>query len=472
MEGAILSEMMASTLLSAVRDWLGPLFPVEWVKGALILGLVSSWVVIALFTYLNHQTRKPYLNLWTVAWMFYSVYLAASLSLHDTPGLPLLALVRRTCIGISGLFLFWGSLQRANQRRSLRELGGAAAMIVVWNYVAVVFVPDRFWCAIPMFALLSTAGGYSALQCLRHRRRSRGSTILGTGFLLWSLHLLAVPFLGNSLPALAIAHLTLAVLALLITVGIVMEEERTMSEQHYRTLFESSADAIFLFDPDTLQVIEANRTAQTLAACELPDLVGCELKEFCPDLCPKDAGRGSVAAILEVVRRRDGEFNLVRKNGSSILCEGQAHVVPSSSGTVLQIIAHDISERRRWLAELNVKSTAIEAAANAIVIGDRDGHITWANPSFSKLTGYSLPEVRGQNIWFLKSDGHEAALFKELWDTVRHGRAWRGQLVNCRKDGTTYTEEMTLTPVRDAAGQITNFIAIKEEVPDGVPANV
>jgi PAS domain S-box-containing protein len=460
MEGAIILVMMASTLLSAVRDWLGPLFPVEWVKGALILGLVSSWVVIALFAYLNHQTRKSYLNLWTVAWMFYSVYLAASLSLHDTPDLPLLALVRRTCIGISALFLFWGSLQRANLRRSLRELGGAATLIVVWNYVAVVLVRDRFWCAIPMFVLLAAAGGYSAFQCLRGRRRSRGSTILGTGFLLWSLHLLAVPFLGNSLPAVAAAHLTLAVLALLIPVGIVMEEERTLSDQHYRTLFESAADAIFIFDPTTLRMLDANRAAR-----ELTEFVDCTLPELCPDICPKDIERAGVAGILELVRRRDGEFNLRRKNGSQILCEGNAHVVPSSSGTVLQVIARDVSERRRWLAELNVKSAAIEAAANAIVIGDRDGRITWANPAFTELTGYTLTEARGQNVWFLKSDGHDAALFKELWETVRLGRAWRGQLVNCRKDGTSYTEEMTLTPVRDAAGQITNFIAIKAEAP-------
>ena len=104
-------------MMTTLNDWLGPQFPVEWVKGALVLGLVSSWVVIALFAYLNHRTRKPYLSLWTVAWMFYSVYLAASFSLQEAADAPLLALARRTCIGISALFLFWGSLQRTSQRR-------------------------------------------------------------------------------------------------------------------------------------------------------------------------------------------------------------------------------------------------------------------------------------------------------------------------------------------------------------------
>lgn len=467
----ITAAMMALSTLSSFGDWLGPRFPAEWVKGALVLGLVSSWVVITLFAYLNHQTRKPYLSLWTVAWMFYSVYLAASLSLQEAPEMSLLALVRRTCIGISALFIFWGSLQRTNQRRSLRELGGAVVVIVLWNYVAIVLIRERFWCSLPMFTLLAGAGVYSALPYLRNRRRTRGGTILGVGFLLWSLHLLVVPFLGNSLPAMAAAHLTLTVLALLITVGIVMEEERTMSEQHYRTLFESAADAILLLDPETLQVLEANRAAQDLAARSLPELVGCHFKEFCPDLFPKEVEQTGVVALLELVVKRDGEFNLLRKDGNEILCEGEAHVVPSSSGTVLQIIARDITERRRWLQELNIKSTAIEAAANAIVIGDREGHILWANPAFTKLTGYPLTEARGHNIWFLMSDGHQPALYKELWDTVLQGGVWSGQVVNRHKDGTLYPEEMTLTPVRDADGQVTNFIAIKQHAPESPPLN-
>jgi PAS domain S-box-containing protein len=462
----IVTVIMALSSLSSFGDWLGPRFPAEWVKGALVLGLVSSWVVITLFAYLNHQTRKPYLSLWTVAWMFYSVYLAASLSLQEAPEMPLLALVRRTCIGISALFIFWGSLQRTNQRRSLRELGGGVAVIVLWNYVAVVLIRERFWCSLPMFVLLAAAGVYSALPYLRNRRRTRGGTILGVGFLLWSLHLLVVPFLGSSLPAMAGAHLTLTVLALLITVGIVMEEERTMSEQQYRTLFESAAEAILLLDPETLQVLEANRAAQDLAARSLPELAGCHLKEFCPDLFPKEVERTGVIALLALVGKRDGEFHLLRQDGSQVLCEGEAHVVPSCSGTVLQIIARDITERRRWLQELNVKSTAIEAAANAIVISDREGHILWANPAFTQLTGYSLTEAQGHHIWFLMSNGHQPALYKELWDTVLQGRVWSGRLVNRHKDGTLFTEEMTLTPVRDADGRVTNFIAIKQRAPE------
>src|SRR3989442_13029148 len=100
------------------------LFPSEWIKSALVLALISVWMVIALFAYLNHATRKPYFSLWTVAWMFYSVYLAASIGLEESPDTPFLVMARRACIGISALFMFWGSFQLTNRGRDLRELPG------------------------------------------------------------------------------------------------------------------------------------------------------------------------------------------------------------------------------------------------------------------------------------------------------------------------------------------------------------
>jgi PAS domain S-box-containing protein len=438
-------------------DWFATPFPSEWVKGALVLGLVSSWVVIALFAYLNHRAPKPYLSLWTVAWMFYSVYLAASLSLPENAHLDLLAFVRQTCIGISALFLFWGSLYITNQRRSRRELGGAVCLVVLWNAVGVIVVRDRLWCTMPMFLLLAAAGVYSATPFLRAQRRTRGATLLGIGLLLWSLHVVAAPSLESLPSALTLVHLALAGLALLIPVGIVMEEERMVTEQPYRVLFESASAAIFLLDPATLQVFEANRAAQQLCGRKLPDLIGCHLRELCPDLYGPD-----LVTVLGATSNRNGEFRVLRADGSEVCCEGYAHVVPSSSGAMLQIVARDVSERRRWLQELNVKSAAIEAAASAIVIGDRDGAIIWANRAFTELTGYTLAEARGHHIWFLRSDGNRPALYKQLWDTVLRGESWSGQVVNRRKDGSVYTELLTLTPVRDAEGRVTNFIAIKQ----------
>jgi len=80
------------------------------------------------------------------------------------------------------------------------------------------------------------------------------------------------------------------------------------------------------------------------------------------------------------------------------------------------------------------------------------------------MTGYSAEEVVGQNTRLLKSDRQDAAYYRELWKTILAGEIWHGELINRRKDGTHYTEEMSITPVRDPSGAIANFIAIKQDV--------
>jgi diguanylate cyclase (GGDEF)-like protein/PAS domain S-box-containing protein len=110
---------------------------------------------------------------------------------------------------------------------------------------------------------------------------------------------------------------------------------------------------------------------------------------------------------------------------------------------------------------------ALEAAANAVVITDQRGDIIWVNPAFERLTGYSRAESVGRNTRFLKSDQTPEALYAELWRTILAGRIWHGEIVNRRKDGTLYTEEMTITPVRDGHGETTHYVAIKQDITEG-----
>jgi len=107
---------------------------------------------------------------------------------------------------------------------------------------------------------------------------------------------------------------------------------------------------------------------------------------------------------------------------------------------------------------------AIEQAADGVVITDTDGKILYVNPAFTVMTGYSLEEAVGQNPRILKSGRESAAFYQNLWNTVASGRIWCGELVNRRKDGTFYSEEMRITPVRDSSGAIVSFIAIKHDV--------
>ncbi len=114
---------------------------------------------------------------------------------------------------------------------------------------------------------------------------------------------------------------------------------------------------------------------------------------------------------------------------------------------------------------LRLQTAALEAAANSIVITDGSGAITWVNQAFTTMTGYSKEEVMGKTPRVLKSGEQPEAYYAELWSIISSGKVWTGEIVNRRKDGTTYTEEMTITPVSQGEGRAdTQFIAIKQDI--------
>jgi PAS domain S-box-containing protein len=121
-------------------------------------------------------------------------------------------------------------------------------------------------------------------------------------------------------------------------------------------------------------------------------------------------------------------------------------------------------DRKRVEAELKLSTTALLAAANAVIITDRKGTMLWVNPAFSKLTGYSAEEAIGKKTSLLKSGHHDRTLYADLWQTILAGQVWYGDMINRRKDRSLYTEEMTITPVRDEHGRVTRFIAIKQDI--------
>src|ERR1019366_1966055 len=111
--------------------------------------------------------------------------------------------------------------------------------------------------------------------------------------------------------------------------------------------------------------------------------------------------------------------------------------------------------------------SAIRQAAEAIVITSATGKIQYVNPAFTKMTGYRPDEVIGHLPSILKSGVQDPAYYEHLWKTILAGRVWRGELINRRKNGTLYTEELSITPVLSAAGRTSNYIAIKQDVTEG-----
>jgi PAS domain S-box-containing protein len=107
---------------------------------------------------------------------------------------------------------------------------------------------------------------------------------------------------------------------------------------------------------------------------------------------------------------------------------------------------------------------AIEQSGNTIVITDINGNIEYANPRFTQSTGYTAEEAKGKNPRILKSGKQPTEYYSQLWETISEGNIWTGEFLNKRKNGSLYWESATIAPVLDQNGEITNYVAIKEDV--------
>ena len=109
---------------------------------------------------------------------------------------------------------------------------------------------------------------------------------------------------------------------------------------------------------------------------------------------------------------------------------------------------------------------AVEQTAESVVITDADGNITYVNPAFERVTGYAMAEVLGSNPRLIQSGRQDEAFYGSMWASLTAGETWSGELINRRKDGRLFVEEGTITPVRDATGTITSYVAVKRDVTD------
>jgi PAS domain S-box-containing protein len=118
----------------------------------------------------------------------------------------------------------------------------------------------------------------------------------------------------------------------------------------------------------------------------------------------------------------------------------------------------------RERSERDRLASGIAQVAESIIITDRDARITYVNPAFERVTGYSRDEVIGQNPSLLKSGVQPASLYAAMWAVLTNGVPWSGDLVNRRKDGTLFTEEAVISPVRDSSGAIASYVAVQRDV--------
>ena len=178
-------------------------------------------------------------------------------------------------------------------------------------------------------------------------------------------------------------------------------------------------------------------------------------------------GYYSMISIPILVRDKNvAAFNLYSDEKNFFSSEEEISLLEKISLNIAFALESILVEEERKQNEQKIRqlSQAVEQSPVTTVITDISGSIEYVNPRFVEITGYTLEEVKGKNPRFLKSGHTTGEEYKKLWTTISSGQTWHGEFYNKKKDGTLYWESATISPIINAQGKATHFIAIKEDI--------
>ena len=246
-----------------------------------------------------------------------------------------------------------------------------------------------------------------------------------------------------------------------------MAAERELeTERNFVTGILNTTDALVVVLDPAGRIVSLNRACERLSGYTNEESRDLPVWDFAR---PPEQAEG-VRVLFEAVkvdnfpRRRENEW-LLRDGGRRLIAWSDTAML-NSSGGVDFVIASGVDVTDQHLAERQTRllGTALESAADMVVITDEDGVVRYVNEAFTRDTGYSRDETIGTTPEILRPGRQSKAFHERLWRTLKAGKVWAGELVERRKDGTEYYEDQTITPVTDPTTGAIHFIAIKRDV--------
>ena len=301
---------------------------------------------------------------------------------------------------------------------------------------------------------------------------------VSSGAVMFGVHVYldrTAPQYAEILPFLVMAPL-LAALYVVFGVSIcrrlrALYREKTQAEDFLHGVIDSMNEPLLVVDRG-FRVILANRAArQLLSDAPQGEPLTCHsLTHRSPVPCDRNGERCPVVEAVEAKEPVTLEHVHERRDGSYEVAQVTAWPVLDEQGEVVHVIEHirDLSQRVAAEERQRRLSRAIEAAADAVVLTDSEGTILQVNPAFTRLTGYSAEEVIGKTPRVLKSGRQPPELYEALWKAITSGECWSGNIVNRRKDGSTYDAALTVSPVFDGEGNVEGYVGIHRDISEQI----
>jgi len=344
-----------------------------------LTSLLSVWVLVGLFYYLNRYTKRGYFTLWMVGWLFYAFWLTLGLGLGTSVETGLLRGCRQWCIGATAAYLFWGTLGFVGMRPSAKLMSFFIVFLLVWSIFGALWIEGRWWFELPFFILIGVVGLATSWSFYRYRRRQGyiGAGLLMFGFAFWAVHIGGFPFwYGNELATSSLLIAT--VLQLFIAVSmiiLVLEEVRATSqmalaqissikkekavlltrvnstEERYRSLFDQASEAILIASAADLRILELNKTAEQLLGISREEAP----KQFLHSFFHVSAGAGELPltgqAWFEWIASRR-QVTLAKRNGGVTQAEVDPAPVEFEGQRAYQFFVREITDRLRLEQQL------------------------------------------------------------------------------------------------------------------------
>jgi PAS domain S-box-containing protein len=242
------------------------------------------------------------------------------------------------------------------------------------------------------------------------------------------------------------------------------EQALRASEERFRSLYENSTLGLYRTTPDGLILLANPALVKMLGFSSFAELSRRNLESTGYE---QGYHRAEFKRQIEAEGEVKGlEACWIRLDGTPIYVRESARAIRDATGQVLYYegTVEDITQRKLAEMERRKLSQAVEQSPASIVITDRNGAIEYVNPKFTRLTGYTLEEVRGQNPRVLKGERTSGEEYSRLWETISRGDEWHGEFQNRKKSGELYWELASISPILDEQGRITHFLAVKEDV--------
>jgi PAS domain S-box-containing protein len=248
-------------------------------------------------------------------------------------------------------------------------------------------------------------------------------------------------------------------------------QELALSEARYRALVETSLAGIMQLDLEG-RITYANQALADIIGLPVADIIGRSLASFHK---PQEGDRSQLGHQLQSLLRGEStakdvmEIDLRSHQGETISCLLAVSVITDEVNVQgMTALVLDISDRKALEAALQSErdrlETILATIGDAVMVTDPEGHIEYVNPAWTALTGYPAEEAIGHRPSIHKSGEHDESFYARMWDTILRGEAWRGELVNRRKDGTIYDAAVNIQPLLGDHGEIINFVGVQHDI--------